>query len=103
LFIKGYFRERCGDEILSIGREIGEVSERRESHQKQVDDSGDYVIRRLTPVECERLQGFNDNWTKYGKDGELISDSRRYKLLGNAVTVNVVEHIFNNWELVDDG
>lgn len=57
-----------------------------------------YKIRRLTPRECERLQGFDDDYTKYGKDGELISDSQRYKCLGNAVTVNVVEHIMNEWD-----
>jgi len=44
-------------------------------------------IRRLTPLECERLQGFPDNWTKG------ISDSQRYKCVGNAVTVPVVEFI----------
>lgn len=53
-------------------------------------------IRKLTPMECERVQGFPDEWTKYGvKDnGETIeiSDSQRYKQLGNAVTVNVIEH-----------
>ncbi len=44
-------------------------------------------IRRLTPLECERLQGFPDNWT------EGLSDTQRYKTLGNAVTVNVIEAI----------
>ena len=44
-------------------------------------------IRRLTPKECERLQGFPDNWT----EGE--SDTQRYKMCGNAVTVNVVEAV----------
>jgi len=44
-------------------------------------------IRRLTPTECERLQGFPDGWT------EGISDTQRYKTLGNAVTVNVIEDI----------
>jgi len=44
-------------------------------------------IRRLTPVECERLQGFPDGWT------EGISDTQRYKCLGNAVTVNVIEYL----------
>lgn len=44
-------------------------------------------IRRLTPLECERLQGFPDGWT------EGLSDTQRYKCLGNAVTVNVVEEI----------
>lgn len=50
-------------------------------------------IRRLTPIECERLQGFPDNWTKYGCEGELISDSQRYKRLGNAVTTTVISAI----------
>ena len=46
-----------------------------------------YMVRRLTPIECERLQGFPDNWT------EGISNTQRYKSLGNAVTVNVTEVI----------
>lgn len=50
-------------------------------------------IRRLTPMECERLQGFPDDFSKYGMNGELISDSQRYKALGNAVTTNVIEYI----------
>jgi site-specific DNA-cytosine methylase len=47
------------------------------------------VVRRLTPVECERLQGFPDNWT----DGQ--ADSNRYKQMGNAVAVPVVEWIIS--------
>ncbi len=54
-------------------------------------------IRRLTPLECERLQGFPDNWTEYGADDESISDTQRYKCCGNAVTTNVVEFIMNDW------
>ncbi len=53
-------------------------------------------IRRLTPLECERLQGFPDNWTKYGIiNGEKVelSDSRRYQLIGNAVSVPVVQTV----------
>lgn len=53
----------------------------------------DSRIRRLTPIECERLQNFPDGWTKYGQDGETIRDSQRYKMLGNAVTTNVIEYI----------
>ena len=60
-------------------------------------------IRRLTEIECERLQGFPDNWTKYGlyldKEGNTIkkeiAKTQRYKLLGNAVTVSVVEMVAN--------
>ena len=50
-------------------------------------------IRRLTPIECERLQGFPDNWTEYGeyKDKtKKVSNTQRYKMCGNAVTVDVV-------------
>ena len=53
----------------------------------------DYRIRRLTPRECERLQAFPDDWTKYGADGEEISDTQRYKCLGNAVTTTVVPYL----------
>jgi site-specific DNA-cytosine methylase len=44
-------------------------------------------VRRLTPTECERLQGFPDGWT------DEQSDTQRYKQMGNAVTVNVIEWI----------
>ena len=47
----------------------------------------DSKIRRLTPKECERLQGFPDDWT------DEVSDTQRYKQCGNAVTVNVVREI----------
>jgi DNA (cytosine-5)-methyltransferase 1 len=65
-------------------------------------DSGDFValegdgenckliVRRLTPRECERLQGFDDDWSADQ------SDSVRYKQLGNAVTVNVAQWIATN-------
>ena len=46
-----------------------------------------YRIRKLTPTECERLQGFKDGWTNG------CSDTQRYKMLGNAVSTNVVEYI----------
>lgn len=46
-------------------------------------------IRKLTPLECERLQGFPDRWT------EGLSDTQRYNVLGNAVTVDVINQIAN--------
>lgn len=55
----------------------------------------DFRIRRLTPLECERLQAFPDHFTKYGADGEEISDTQRYKCLGNAVTTSVVTYVVN--------
>jgi DNA (cytosine-5)-methyltransferase 1 len=48
------------------------------------------IVRRLTPIECERLQGFPDDWTA----GQ--SDSQRYKQMGNAVAVPVVEWLIGN-------
>ena len=51
------------------------------------------LVRKLTPLECERLQGFPDGWTEYGADGKKMSDSVRYKALGNAVSVPVPEAI----------
>ena len=53
-------------------------------------------VRRLTEIECERLQGFPDNWTQYGDyNGKIrrISKTQRYKLIGNAVTVDIVTMI----------
>lgn len=54
----------------------------------------DKTIRRLTPIECERLQAFPDNWTRFGRrpDGTEypMSDTQRYKQMGNAVTTNVI-------------
>jgi len=48
-------------------------------------------IRHLTPLECERLQSFPDGWT------EGVSDTQRYRQMGNAVTVNVIEAIVRRW------
>lgn len=50
-------------------------------------------VRRLTPRECERLQGFPDDWTLIPWKGKPSPDSRRYAALGNAVTVQVAEWI----------
>jgi DNA (cytosine-5)-methyltransferase 1 len=58
-----------------------------------------YRIRRLTPIECERLQGFPDNHTAFGNyDGVVksMSNTQRYKQCGNAVTVDVVAAVAKN-------
>ncbi|MEE5993708.1 MAG: DNA (cytosine-5-)-methyltransferase [Oscillospiraceae bacterium] len=53
---------------------------------------GDYIIRKLTPIEAERLQTLPDNYTAG------ISDTQRYKCIGNAWTVDVIAHIFKGLE-----
>jgi DNA (cytosine-5)-methyltransferase 1 len=65
------------------------------------------VVRRLTPVECERLQGFPDGWSAQRidhKKGVVVdqADSSRYKQMGNAVAVPVVEWIFNRLVLSEE-
>lgn len=53
---------------------------------------GEYVIRKLTPIECERLQTLPDNYT------EWVSKTQRYKMLWNWWTVDVIAHIFSFME-----
>ena len=60
-------------------------------------------VRRLTEIECERLQGFPDDWTQYGYyNGKIrrISKTQRYKLIGNAVTVDIVELIAKRLKII---
>ena len=51
------------------------------------------TVRRLTPKECELLQGFPPNWTKFDAEGKEVTDGHRYRQLGNAVAVPVVEFL----------
>jgi len=58
----------------------------------------DMRVRRLTPIECERLMGLEDNWTAKGRiDGKEvnISDTQRYKMCGNGCVINCVAYIYN--------
>lgn len=50
--------------------------------------------RMLSPVECERLQTLPDGYTAFGVDGEIISNTQRYKMLGNGWTVEVIKFLF---------
>ena len=109
---KGYSQEACvGDGVNSVvvravitpdrthkrqnGRRFKEHNEpaftlgAQDRHGVQV-GSG---IRKLTPVECERLQGLPDDFTKYYADGKLVSNSERYERCGRTVTTSVIEAI----------
>jgi DNA (cytosine-5)-methyltransferase 1 len=99
VFIVGHLRGTSRPEVfpiygLGMGKKNPAVCLTRRGYGSQ--RNGTYVatdsktrIRRLTPTECERLQGFPDGWT------EGLSDTQRYKCLGNAVTVNVIEAIMD--------
>ena len=54
---------------------------------------GSFGVRRLTPLECERLMGWPDDWTRWRDDGSEISDTHRYRLIGNGVVSTVAEWI----------
>ncbi len=100
---KGYAVAKKGD---SINLSFLEANKRRGRVGKGIANTldtgvqqytlGNGMLRRLTPIECERLHGFPDDWTRWGVfDGvkKEISDSQRYKMLGNAVSVAVVSAI----------
>ena len=77
-----------------IGKDGQDAFTIRSSNPNGVNDG--YRIRRLTPIECERLQGFPDDHTSLGNyDGETkpMSNTQHYKQCGNAVTVDVVEAV----------
>ncbi len=60
-----------------------------------------WAVRRLTPTECERLQGFPDGWTDVPYRGKPASDGPRYKALGNSMAVNVMRRIGRRIEYVE--
>lgn len=70
------------------------------------DTGGEMVVRKLTPTECERLQGFPDGYTKVpykGKPAEDCPDTPRYKALGNSMAVPVMRWIFERLDTASKG
>jgi len=69
-------------------------------HDKQEVIAPHNIVRRLTPLECERLQGFPDGWTDIGEYTDTqgrkrkTSDSNRYKALGNSIALPYWRHLF---------
>lgn len=73
----GNYKSGCGT-LRANGGDVGGGSENLCVSQS---------VRRLTPRECERLQGYPDDYTLYGHDGKIISDTARYKALGNSLAL----------------
>ena len=101
---------RCGCEGGGKGALVSdEVSLTLSTSNVQTlfDNRGDeMVVRKLTPMECERLQGFPDGYTKVpykGKPAEDCPDAPRYKALGNSMAVPVMRWIFERLDAVSKG
>jgi DNA (cytosine-5)-methyltransferase 1 len=63
-----------------------------------------WAVRRLTPTECERLQGFPDGFTAIewrGKPADLCPDGPRYKALGNSWAINCGQYVFDRMQMVE--
>jgi DNA (cytosine-5)-methyltransferase 1 len=65
----------------------------QDRHGVQIGNEDGFAIRKLTPLECERLQGLPDGWTEFYDDGRRVSDSERYERCGRTITIPVVEAI----------
>jgi DNA (cytosine-5)-methyltransferase 1 len=85
---QGYWMQ---DEVIGTIRAEGENRPSRPSNVVAVQQP--MAVRRLTPVECERLQGFPDGWTDIKPGGKDTPDSPRYKALGNSMAVPVMRWI----------
>jgi DNA (cytosine-5)-methyltransferase 1 len=89
-----YFAQNTRDEVREmnvVGALAAQPGMKQTSYIRQ-----DSTVRRLTPRECERLQGFPDDWTKIpwrGKPAEDCPDGPRYKALGNSMAVPVMRWI----------
>lgn len=98
-----------GDQTPKIG-DIGDPAYtlRRGPQGGSIDyvaDCNNYVVRRLTPRECERLQGFPDDWTLIpyrGKPAEECPDGPRYKAIGNSWAVPCARWIGKRMQAVDE-
>jgi len=93
-------RQRPAVAFDTYNQTVSEKNKTLNSAASDVDHTGAVwkgaVVRRLTPIECERLQGFPDNWT------EDQADTHRYKQMGNAVAVPVVSWIIDRLVRAND-
>lgn len=89
----GEFKEGVGTLKKSRGA-AGGGSETLAVIMERIAAAVKYRVRRLTPLECERLDGFPDEWTRYGASGKEMSDNTRYMALGNSIAVPCAERVF---------
>ena len=84
---------------VSIDPCTGNIDFYPKEFARQIEDSyksqegKNLLIRKLTPLECERLQGFPDDWTNVSRNGKPAPDGPRYKAIGNSMAVPVMRWI----------
>jgi DNA (cytosine-5)-methyltransferase 1 len=91
---------------VAFGGDIARTLQARHDSSPCADRAMDVIatamaVRRLTPVECERLQGFGDNYTDIQPRGKATPDGPRYKALGNSMAVPVMAWIGKRIQEVD--
>lgn len=89
----GDYKEGIGT-LRASGGDYGGGSENFIVTIKRIAEKIKYLVRRLIPIECERLDGFPDDWTRYGASGKEMADTIRYTALGNSIAVPCAERVF---------
>lgn len=89
----GGYKEGVGT-LRATGGNNGGGSETLVTEKRKGKGILKHIVRRLTPLECERLDGFPDGWTQERKDGRGISDNARYTALGNSIAVPCAVRVF---------
>lgn len=94
---------RRGKELVARDDGLGNCLTTGSTNEHLIFD--DFRIRKLTPLECERLMGLEDEWTKEGRtsEGEVvtISNTQRYKMCGNGIVPQVVQEIMKRMIYAD--
>lgn len=89
----GDYKEGIGT-LRASGGDYGGGSENFIVTIKKIAEKIKYLVRRMIPIECERLDGFPDDWTRYGASGKEMADTIRYTALGNSIAVPCAERVF---------
>ena len=90
-----------GGSVMNVMQDGTVGTLRRETHGHEPSILQNMAVRRLTPVECERLQGFPDGYTDIQPNGKPTADGSRYKALGNSMAVPVMKWIGERIKQVD--
>jgi DNA (cytosine-5)-methyltransferase 1 len=93
----GGFRSEPGEHLVCGTLQLHSKAHGHAMTSQQAAENNQLIpyngVRRLTPTECEILMGLPLDWTKYGHDGKKISNSARYRMIGNGCVVNEIEWI----------